>query len=192
MIDNSQTIERVCNALASGSDAEAAAIAKRDYPFCPSHQFPRHCTPTEAVSVFLGDGFIDRYSGQRLVFPGVLRLLHLRLPSQFPFQKNWKMTETHMAYWQLFPTVDHEVPIARGGKSEPDNWVSTSMLRNSAKANWLLEELGWTLHPAGDLNQWDGMADWFIRETKKAPECLRDAYLRSWHIALQNSGRLSL
>jgi len=60
--------------------------------------------------IFARDGFIDRYRGSRLIFPPVLRLLSLYLPKEFPYHKNGKMTEGHMAYWELFPTVDHVVP----------------------------------------------------------------------------------
>ena len=66
-------------------------------------------------------------------------------PSLFPFQKNWKMSETHPAYWELMPTLDHVVPVARGGTDSEENWITTSMLRNSAKTNWTVEEFGWYL-----------------------------------------------
>src|SRR5579862_3680063 len=46
-----------------------------DYPFTPLQTVGRKYREVEAVRVFVGDGFIDRYSGSRLVFPGVLRLL---------------------------------------------------------------------------------------------------------------------
>lgn len=49
----------------------------------------------------------DRYSGTQLVFPGVLRLLSRLLRSEFPFHPNWKMSETHMVYWELFPRGSH-------------------------------------------------------------------------------------
>jgi hypothetical protein len=72
------------------------------------------------------------------------------------------MINTHPAYWELFPTLDHVVPIARGGWDDEANLVSTSTLHNSAKANWTLEELGWSLHPPGALSQWDGLLAWFL------------------------------
>jgi hypothetical protein len=78
---------------------------------------------------------VDRYSGLPLVFPGVLRLLSRLLPQEFPFHPNWKMAETHPAYWELFPTIDHVLPVSRGGVDSDVNWVTTSMLRNAAKAN---------------------------------------------------------
>lgn len=91
--------------------------------------------------VFTRDGFVDRYSGDLLVFPGTLRLLAKLLPHEFPFHSNWKADACHPAFWQLFPTIDHVVPVSRGGADADSNWMSTSMLRNSAKANLTLEEL---------------------------------------------------
>ena len=55
-------------------------------------------------------------------------------------------------YWALYPTLDHVLPIARGGTDTPDNWVLTSQQMNSAKAHWTLEELRWTLLPPGSMD----------------------------------------
>jgi hypothetical protein len=161
-----QTIKAVCDSLLAGDAQAAGATARSGYPFAPPQSTGRAYTEAECTRIFIRDGFIDRYSGTQLVFPGTLRLLSRLLPSEFPFHPNWKMTETHMVYWELFPTVDHIVPIARGGADEETNWVTTSMLRNSAKSNWTLEELGWQLVPAGDL-QWDGLLAWFVEFLKR-------------------------
>ncbi|MGH8531891.1 MAG: HNH endonuclease [Gammaproteobacteria bacterium] len=88
-----------------------------------------------------------------------------------------------MVYWELFPTVDHIVPVARGGGDDETNWVTTSMLRNSAKSNWLLEELGWLLVPPGDFRQWDGLLGWFIEFLTRNQSHLADKYIRRWHRA---------
>lgn len=130
--------------------------------------------------VFLRDGFLDRYCGARLVFPGTLRLLSQLLPVEFPAHKNWKMSESHPAFWELFPTIDHVVPVARGGLDDASNWVTTSMLRNSAKAHWTLEELGWRLHAPAPSEQWDGLTGWFLERTETHPELLASPYLRRW------------
>ncbi len=129
------------------------------------------------------DGFIDRYSGNRMLFPGILRLLAVALPAAFPFQEHWKMSETHMVFWQMFPTLDHIVPTSRGGADSEENLICTSMLRNSAKANWTLEELGWQLHPPRRFEEWDGLTGLFIRFVERKPDMLSTRYLRSWHKA---------
>jgi len=162
----------------------AAEVARRKYPFVPLPPVgTRKYNEEQSVRVFKRDGFIDRYSGERLVFPPVLRVLTSLMPSAFPFHRNWKMGETHQAYWDLFPTLDHVVPVARGGRDDEGNLVSTSMLRNSAKANWMLEELGWLLHPPGDIKQWDGMVAWFMAYIEDNDDLLNNKYIRRWHRA---------
>jgi hypothetical protein len=143
------------------------------------------------MEAFVRDGFIDRYSGRRLVFPGALRLLSLLLPQEFPFHSNWKTDACHFAFWELFPVIDHVVPVSRGGLDREDNWVSTSMLLNAAKANFTLEELGWTLHPPGDADRWDGLTGWFTRQSDQMPELRSNVYLRRWRTAAETAfGRL--
>jgi hypothetical protein len=93
------------------------------------------------------------------------------------------MAETHFAYWELFPTIDHVVPITRGGVDSAANWVTTSMLQNAAKANWTLTELGWSLHAPGSLVEWDGLKDFFLEFIDSEKSLLEDAYLRRWHRA---------
>lgn len=134
--------------------------------------------------VFLRDGFIDRYSGEKLLFPGLIKLLTIEFPDIFKYHGNWKMSETHLVYWELFPTIDHLIPIARGGEDNEDNWVITSMICNSAKANWTIEELGWKLHEREELTNWDGLINCFLElcDTNKAYE--HDMYIRSWKVAL--------
>lgn len=96
-----------------------------------------------------------------------------------------------MAYWELFPTIDHVVPIARGGADNDANWVSTSMLRNSAKANWTLEELGWQLRPPGDFSRWDGLMGWFLEFIGRNPAHMADNYIKRWHRAASAKVRSS-
>jgi hypothetical protein len=82
----------------------------------------------------------------------------------------------------LFPTVDHEVPVSRGGRDEFDNWVTTSMLRNAAKANFTLDELGWTRYPEGRLGEWDGLTAWFL-QWPESEQIVGDKYLEGWRAA---------
>lgn len=176
-------ISRVCEALSQGGHAQAATIASTEYPFVALTKAERRYTEIEMMRVFVRDGFIDRYSGQRLVFPGTLRLLSQLMPEQFPAHKNWKMSPSHIVFWELFPTIDHVVPVARGGADEEANWVTTSMLRNSAKAQWTLDELGWELHEPGSLDEWDGLTGWFLEYTAARPEVVSSGYLKRWRRA---------
>jgi hypothetical protein len=96
------------------------------------------------LRTFYRDGFLDRYSGVKPVHLGALRALSVIVP-----EGSLRMSQSHFASWELFPTIDHLLPVGRGGADDESNWMSWSLLRNSAKAHWALGELGWELsHPA--------------------------------------------
>lgn len=95
------------------------------------------------------------------------------------------MDKTHPAYWELFPTLDHIVPVACGGLDNQENLVTTSMLRNSAKANFSLEELGWSLHPVGDMQKWDGLMGWCLDFVQQNSPLASEPYIRRWCRAAQ-------
>lgn len=130
------------------------------------------------------DGFTDQYFGTRLVFPGTLLALSTLFPEAFPYQRHWKQSQTHPAFWQLSPTIDHVIPVARGGEENNDsNVVTTSMLSNSAKSNWLLAELGWSLRRTPANSGWDGLLPWFLAEWAKNPILQQDLAVRNWYQA---------
>lgn len=183
MSDKGLAIAGVCQALDSGSVETAVSLLKLDYPFAPEAMNKRQYGARESTRVFVRDGFIDRYTGERLIFPPVLRILSALLPSEFPFHPNWKTDVTHPAYWEVGATVDHLVPVSRGGVDNESNWVTTSMARNSAKMNWTLEDLGWTLRPAGDFKLWDGQLHWFLNQVARTPAVATAGSMRPWHEA---------
>lgn len=132
---------------------------------------------------FVADGFIDRYSGDRLLNPGVLKMLSVYYPNAFPYQAHWKTTETHTAYWELTPTIDHIIPISYGGVDAKENWATTSMMNNSIKSNWTLEQLRWHLCPKGDIRDWDGLTRLFLEVVEKNRSLLNDRYIHTWYRA---------
>lgn len=115
---------------------------------------------------------------EALVFLPVLRMISWDLPEKFPYHPNWKTHVTHPAYWEIEATIDHVVPVTRGGAEEPANWVTASMARNYAKMNRTLAELGWELHPPGDFAARDGPLSWCIDYGNRHPEAVADSALR--------------
>lgn len=113
--------------------------------------------------------------------PGLLKVLSYYMPDAFPYQSHWKMEECHSAYWELVPTIDHIVPIALGGEDNPSNYATTSMLHNSVKSNWTLEQLNWKLYPTGDINEYDGLTDLFVRLIENDLELFDDPYIKRWY-----------
>jgi hypothetical protein len=183
MDDKPAILAEVCAALASDRPIEAGSILGNRYPFVPLASVGRRYSIRQMFTVFMRDGFIDRYSGMRLVCPATLRLISKRLPEQFPFHRNWRFDLCHFAFWELSPTIDHVVPVARGGADNESNWATTSMVRNSAKSAFTLDELGWSLHPRGDANEWDGLTGWFLSQAKADQNILTDLYFRDWYSA---------
>lgn len=177
-------IKNLCSLLLDEKKNECDDYANTNYPFANSSVSKRKYSKYEMCKVFLRDGSIDRYSSDKLLFPGLIKLLSIEFPHIFKYHTNWKMTETHTVYWELFPTIDHLIPIARGGQDIESNWITTSMIRNSAKSNWTLEELNWRLHDSGKLDIWDGLTNCFLDLTNKNQLYEKDSYLKAWKVAL--------
>jgi hypothetical protein len=115
------------------------------------------------------------------VFPGTLRVISELLPAGvFPHHPNWKMSECHIAYYELFPVVDHIMPGARGGTTQCTNLATTSTVRNSAKANFTLAELGWRLLDDGELNKWDGLTKLFFEIMKENGRLWQKTDIEGW------------
>ncbi len=178
--DKADILARTVAAIDAGDLEQGRQILRSEYPFSPVAKNSRQYTERQCLRVFYRDGFLDRYSGAKLVHPAALRTLSLILPEEFPAHPNWQMSQSHFAFWELFPTIDHLVPVARGGVDAEPNWVSTSMLRNSAKAHWTLHELGWSLTAPGNHRIWDGLSGWFVGYVEARPELMADKYLARW------------
>ena len=129
------TIALVCELLASGDRTGAMRELAMHCALPEPATARRWWSKLRLTRLFLRDRFTDRYTGLPLIFPGVLRALTVLLPAEFPCHPNWKQTETHPAYWELYPSLDHVVPVARGGADDESNAVTTSMVRNAAKGN---------------------------------------------------------
>lgn len=178
--DRAALLAQVC-ALASDDPNAAADHLRAAYPFVPSRPKRQSFSKRQAMAVFARDGFVDRFSGERLVNPGALRILAYLLPQDFPYHPHGRRDKSHVAFWELWPSVDHVVPLALGGAHEMANFATTSMLRNLAKRNATLEQLGWSLHEPGRLADWDGLSSWFIEMVDATPEARQIAHIRDWY-----------
>ncbi|MBE6670207.1 MAG: HNH endonuclease [Ruminococcaceae bacterium] len=180
-MEKSQIINNIACLLVENKTTDAKLLLQNEYPHKLVKIEKRTYTLKEKMRQFLRDGFIDRYTGKKLVNPGMLKVITNYFPEEFPYDSHWKMTTTHRAYWDLIPTIDHITPIAQGGTDDPDNWATTSMQNNSIKSNYSLEEINWKLHPGGNLNEWDGLTKLFIELVDKNNDLLHDSYIRSWY-----------
>ena len=183
---NDAKIEALIQATAhlhNNDCSSAARIISERYPFIPIKSEGRHYTIKQMMVQFFNDGFIDRYSGKRLVNPGLLRIMSELLPETFPYQAHWKTDECHIAYWDYQPTVDHIYPVSLGGKDAPENWATTSMVNNSAKSNFTLEQLGWTLKEKGSIQDWDGLSKMFVEIVEQNKTLLNVGRIKDYYKA---------
>lgn len=179
--DKSKIISDVVKMLINNNKSKAESIIVNDYPHKTYEVKNRTYTTTQKMEQFIRDGFIDRYTGEKLLNPGILKVLSTYFPDEFPFHPHWKMTETHIAYWELIPTLDHIYPIAKGGQDDKSNWVTTSMKNNSIKSNYTIDEIHWMLYPQGDIKEWDGLSKSFIKLVDNNKELLKDNYIKAWY-----------
>lgn len=186
-MDKALLIKDICGLLLKDKGQDCIDLANRNYPFVNIIPQKRQYSKHQMCKVFLRDGFIDRYSGDKLLFPGLIKILTIEFPDIFKYHRNWKMSDTHMIYWDLCPTIDHLIPVARGGKDDDSNWITTSMIRNSAKSNWTIDEIGWNLHDKGELDDWDGLVNYFMELTSKNRNYVEDKYIYSWKLGLQKA-----
>ena len=66
-----------------------------NYPFKTLESTSRSYTDRQMIQQFKKDGFIDRYSGGKLVNPGFLKALSHYMPEEFPYHSHWKMEACH-------------------------------------------------------------------------------------------------
>lgn len=176
-----EAIKQAGEYILLGKIGSAKKTIIEEYPFHMLVSQGRNYTNKEKMEQFVRDGFIDRYSGQKLVNPGMLKVLSYYMPDVFPYHAHWKMEQCHNAYWEFIPTIDHIVPVALGGADVKENWVTTSMLHNSIKSNWTLEQLNWKLYDAGDFKEYDGFTSLFIQLVEAESDMLKDIYIKKWY-----------
>lgn len=176
-----RVLEKAAQEILNGEIESAREVIKNEYPFKKLSSAGRNYTDKQKMAQFRRDGFIDRYSGQKLLNPGLLKVLSHYMPDVFPYHAHWKMEECHNAYWEFVPTVDHIYPVALGGADSEENWATTSMLHNSIKNNWTLEQLQWELYEVGNYEEWDGLTGLFVKLVEAAPVLIEDAYIKRWY-----------
>lgn len=180
-MDKIDALEKAAKEILGGRLDSAKEVIQTEYPFEKLTSIGRNYTDKQKMEQFKKDGFIDRYSGHKLLNPGLLKVLSYYMPDLFPYHAHWKMEECHNAYWEFVPTVDHIYPVALGGADSEENWATTSMLHNSIKSNWTLEQLNWKLHGAGKLEDWDGLTALFVKLVEADSSLLEDSYIKKWH-----------
>jgi 5-methylcytosine-specific restriction endonuclease McrA len=167
--------------LDAGAEAlEAIAYPPRDMPRRPT--LPRRTV----VQVLHRDRFHCRYcNGQTILHP-ISRLLGTLFPEAYPYHANWKAGLTHPAIIARTSVVDHVIPGTQGGSwTDVNNMVTACWPCNAIKADFTLDQLGWTVQPITDA-AWDGLVAYYRQAWELAgrPDA---AYHLDWLTLLENA-----
>lgn len=94
-MDKAAIIEEACNALSNGSLELCKSIITSQYPFQNLKKKRTPIPKSTALRIFVRDGFIDRYSGAALIFPGTLRIISELMPDVFPYHPHGRLDLCH-------------------------------------------------------------------------------------------------
>ena len=92
--EKGEIISEIAVHLLNNEQAKAKEIINSDYPHTPFTVEKRTYTTVQKMTQFVKDGFMDRYTGHKLVNPGMLKVISCYFPKEFPYQSHWKMEET--------------------------------------------------------------------------------------------------
>ena len=189
-IDNSRADALVyaCLALEAGSVNAAEKIIATGFPFSGYLNDEKPLSEAAQLKIFRRDGFVDRFTGQKVFLPPVLTVLSEMLPDVFPNHPNWKRDETHQAHEMFTATVKKIIP---NRPADEFNLATAAYKTKAAKANATLEDLGWkilSLEEIADL-RWDGMTGWFMNYVDDHRDLLSVPLIARWYKAVQNSAQ---
>lgn len=82
--DMSAALAEVADHVAFGEIDVARRLAEQKLPFLPRKRMAKRLDERQMTEIMLRDGFIDRYTGLRVWYPGALRLLSEVMPDLVP------------------------------------------------------------------------------------------------------------
>ena len=117
----------------------------------------RQPSPKVALDIYRRDGFRCRYCNCRIVFPEAQRVMSAILPGAVEWGR--RDIELNAAFYTLKGVLDHVVPHAHGGTSEPQNMVVSCQPCNYGKGTYFLQQFGLS-DPrlrSPKIDDWDGL-----------------------------------
>jgi 5-methylcytosine-specific restriction endonuclease McrA len=142
--------------------------------------------------VFRKDHYQCTYTGIKLINHPIIELLSYVLPEQWPYNNPPHGSDvgpknTHLLVWVLWPSVDHIVPVSRGGKNELSNYTTSNSKFNMFKGNILKENLGAEFIEPHDKS-WNGLeSEYFLLFEKYKHKIPTDRIIKFnyWNLMMQ-------
>jgi hypothetical protein len=137
-------------------------------------------TPLILAPVLQRDHWCCRYCGRRLVIAGVLEMVGVLAPIEFPFPSGHHLPAayTHPAARRVYPEVDHVHAGSNGGNwTDMTNLVAACVPCNERKG----DRSGWIVQPPAHEG-WTGLIEYYRPLVVRAG--VERAYHRNWFRAL--------
>lgn len=137
-------------------------------------------TPAVLAPILKRDHWCCRYCGRRLVIAGVLEVLGILAPIEFPFPRGHHLpaARTHPAARRVYPEVDHIHAGSTGGHwTDTTNLVAACVPCNERKG----DRGGWILQPSTHEG-WTGLIECYRPLVLRAG--VERAYHQQWFRAL--------
>ncbi len=108
------------------------------------------------AAVYARDRYTCRYCGTRTILIPVMYAISALYGSIFKAHRYWRRDETDIAYWTFATSIEHIVPVKRGGTNDPENLLTACWRCNEEKGTHTLLQLGWQVQPISE-RAWDGL-----------------------------------
>jgi 5-methylcytosine-specific restriction endonuclease McrA len=108
------------------------------------------------AAIFARDRYTCRYCETRTVLIPVMYAISALYGGIFKAHRYWRRDETDIAYWTYATSIEHIVPIKRGGTNDPENLLTACWRCNEEKGTHTLLQLDWQVRPISS-RAWDGL-----------------------------------
>ena len=108
------------------------------------------------AAIFARDRYTCRYCEARTVLIPVMYAISALYGSIFKAHRHWRRDETDIAYWTYATSIEHIVPVKRGGTNHAENLLTACWRCNEEKGTQTLLQLDWQIRPISE-RAWDGL-----------------------------------
>ena len=154
---------KILNEVSRLGKPERTKVVCEPFPFEEGAHTPLQREPRRAFSIaeqakiFARDHYTCRYCGVPTISLQVMNVVSTLFPWAYSLHPHWKYEKTDRSFSEYSTSLEHHVPIARGGTNEEDNLLTACAWCNYSKNESLAEELGWRKLPVAKT-EWDGLS----------------------------------
>jgi hypothetical protein len=110
--------------VAGPPDALAASLAAIAAELPPPPSRTARVSQVDKARIFFRDSFTCRHCERETIFEPVFRVLALLHPAGVPYDDHWRRVACHPDVMTHATSLDHVLPVSRGGTNDWENLVT--------------------------------------------------------------------